>query len=273
MRLRKYARMIINFWGIADMQTKTINEFQGEKFKNAEIHAMEWKLECYKNLIEEMSKKSTVTVLDVGGGAGYFAEELQKRIPNDVDLEIYVLDTHSYDTWNVSSELGRRKIRFVKGDALNMDNIFAEKTFDYIFCNMVFHHLLGDDFKSSERIRETVLAKIKKVLKDDGCVGIVDNYNDGLIVDSISCRIIYGLTSMSNPIIIRICRRFGSYSAGVGVCMLSRKMWRHIIEKCGMQIVDEIESTPDKLGILKKICLLNKRYSEYNLMVLKKSNN
>jgi ubiquinone/menaquinone biosynthesis C-methylase UbiE len=151
-----------------------------------------------------------------------------------------------------------------------MDNIFEEKTFDYIFCNLVFHHLLGEDFKSSEKIRETVLTKIGKVLKDDGHVGIIEIFNDGFIVDSISCRILYNLTSMTNPVMVKIFRILGSYSAGVGVCMLSKKMWKRLIGKCNLKIVQEIDSPPAKLNIIKKIGLLNKRYSEHNLMVLEK---
>jgi 2-polyprenyl-3-methyl-5-hydroxy-6-metoxy-1,4-benzoquinol methylase len=94
--------------------TKTINEVQGEKYKGAEQRAIEKYLERYKNLIEEMSKKKAVKILDVGGGAGYFARELQKKIPNDTDLEIYVLDTHSYDTWNVEPKWGGQN-SFCKG--------------------------------------------------------------------------------------------------------------------------------------------------------------
>jgi hypothetical protein len=109
-----------------------------------------------------------------------------------------------------------------------------------------------------------------KVLKDDGHIGIIDNFNDGLIIDSISCRIIYEMTTATNPIVVKICKKFGSLSAGVGVCMLSKKMWQKLIAMSNLKIDSEFITQPDKFSVLKKICLMNKRYSTFNLMVLSK---
>jgi ubiquinone/menaquinone biosynthesis C-methylase UbiE len=246
--------------------TKKINSAQEEWYKNGELELIETYLELYKDVINEMSKRKSVTILDVGGGAGYFVKEIESRIPKDVKLEIYLLDTNVYDTWNDENE----RIHYIEGDAVNIDKLFGAKTFDYVFCNMIFHHLLGNSFKSSREIREKVLSSIYTVLKDDGHIGIIDNYNDGYIIDGISCRIIYGMTTVTNPVIVKLCKIMGSNSAGVGVCMMSRKMWNRLIESCNFKIVRENIAPPDKFRLLKKICLLNKRYSEFNLMVLEK---
>lgn len=247
-------------------QTKKINAAQEEWYKNGELQLIGKYLDCYKNVISEMSKKKKVTILDVGGGAGYFSKQLETILSENIELEIYLLDTHKYVTWDDKVS----KIHFIQGDALQINKIFSEKMFDYIFCNMIFHHLLGDSFKESSQIREKCLKNIVSVLKDDGKIGIIDNYNNGLLIDSISCRIIYALTNIRNPMIVRLCKRFGSNSAGVGVCMQSRKMWQKLIKKSGLEIIEEIDSIPDKLGLVKKLCLLNKSYSEFNLMVLDK---
>lgn len=247
--------------------TKKINADQEKWYRNGELQLIRKYLDCYKNILSEISKKKKVTILDVGGGAGYFSKQLETILPKYIELDIYLLDTNKYDTWNDK----KSKIHFIQGDALSISEIFSNKMFDYVFCNMLFHHLLGESFKESSKIREKCLKNIVGVLKDDGKIGIIDNYNNGLFIDSISCRIIYAMTNIRNPMIVKICKRFGSNSAGVGVCMQSRRMWQNLIKKSGLRIVEEVESVPDKLGLIKKVCLINKSYSEFNLMIMSKA--
>lgn len=105
-------------------------------------------------------------------------------------------------------------------------------------------------------------------LYSNGMIGIIDNLNDGFLWDQASCRILYFLTTTQNPLAVKLCKKMGSNSAGVGVCMLSRKMWHRLVNSAGMEIVDSIDSEPDELGVLKRVCLVNKSYREFNLMVL-----
>lgn len=182
------------------------------------------------------------------------------------NMNIYVLDTHRYDTWNDEDD----RIHFIEGDALDIDSIFTGIKFDYVLCNMFFHHLLGNSYKQSGEFRKLLMDKIKNTLKADGKVAIIDNWNDGFMWDEVSCRMIYFLTSIKNPNIIKICKKMESNAAGVGVCMLSKKMWYRLVESVGMNIIDTVESGPQKLGLLKKICLFNKSYRMYNLMILQR---
>lgn len=115
------------------------------------------------------------------------------------------------------------------------------------------------------------MEKMKNILKPDGTIGIIDNLNDGFLWDQASCRILYFLTTTKNPLVVKLCKKMGSNSAGVGVCMLSRKMWHRLVNSAGMEIVDSIDSEPDELGVLKRVCLINKSYREFNLMVLQRS--
>lgn len=140
--------------------------------------------------------------------------------------------------------------------------------FDYIFCNMFFHHLIGDNFKHSAMLRKMCIDKMKKVLKPDGKIGIIDNINDGILWNQASCRILYFFTTTKNSLIVQVCKKLGSNSAGVGVCMLSRKMWHKLVEDAGMNIIKSIDSAPEQLGVFKRVCLLNKSYREFNLMIL-----
>lgn len=112
--------------------------------------------------------------------------------------------------------------------------------------------------------------KISNVLKPDGKVGIIDNFNDGFLWDQASSRILYFLTTTKNPFIVKVCKKMDSKSAGVGVCMISRKMWHRLAESAGMCIVDSLVTEPSKMEIVKKICMLNKAYRQNNLMVMQK---
>ncbi|MCM1173569.1 MAG: class I SAM-dependent methyltransferase [Blautia sp.] len=252
-----------------EISTKTINEAQERWYKNGELSLVDKYIGMYSEIIEEIRERETVTILDIGGGAGYFVKELLRHVTSKNSkmrkIDIYLVDTHRYDTWDDDD----RRIHFLEGNALDIDLICGGGgKFDYIFCNMFFHHLLGDSFKQSAMFRENCISKMKKVLKPDGKIGIIDNLNDGFLWDQASCRILYFFTTTKNPLVVRICKRMGSNSAGVGVCMLSRKMWRKLVNGAGMRIIDSVDSEPDKLGILKKVCLCNKSYREFNLMIL-----
>jgi ubiquinone/menaquinone biosynthesis C-methylase UbiE len=246
--------------------TKKINNKQEHAYESGEYENIEMYIERYKDLIKDMSQKDKVTVLDVGGGAGYFIKELAARLPADTDVNIYILDTNTYATWNNDNP----KIHYIDGDALEIDKIFEKNMFDYVFCNMFFHHLLGKSFKMSKRMRESVLAQIYNVLKDDGHAGIIDNFNDGMFIDGISCRIIYLMTNTKNLFFVKLFNKFGSKSAGVGVCMMSRKMWHNLIDTCNFKIVREYTTNPSPLKWYYRLCLMNKRYCYYNMMELKK---
>lgn len=252
------------------METKKINTAQVEWYKTGECSFIDHYVNLYSGLIEEMQTKEILTILDVGGGAGYFARELLKRLLAGDSrvhiIDIYLIDTHRYDTWDDKD----RRIHFIEEDAQNIDLVCKGIKFDYIFCNMLFHHLLGDSFKQSAILRRVCLGKMKSVLKTDGKIGIIDNLNDGFMWDSVSCRILYFLTTTKKPMIVKICKKMGSNSAGVGVCMLSRKMWYQLVESMGMNIVAFADSEPDRMGFLRHLCLLNKAYREFNLMVLQK---
>lgn len=252
-----------------EVSTKKINAAQEEWYKNGELSLVDTYIGLYSNIIEEMRAKETLTILDIGGGAGYFSRELLRQVTSQGskvrEIHIHLLDTHRYDTWNDNDRL----IHFVEGDALDMDSIYRGGVFDYIFCNMFFHHLLGDSFRQSADLRKMCMDKMKNILKPDGTIGIIDNLNDGFLWDQASCRILYFLTTTKNPLVVKLCKKMGSNSAGVGVCMLSRKMWHRLVNSAGMEIVDSIDSEPDELGVLKRVCLVNKSYREFNLMVLR----
>lgn len=107
-----------------EVSTKKINAAQEEWYKNGELSLVDTYIGLYSSIIEEMRAKETLTILDIGGGAGYFSRELLRQVTSQGskvrEIHIHLLDTHRYDTWNDNDRL----IHFVEGDALDMDSIY-----------------------------------------------------------------------------------------------------------------------------------------------------
>lgn len=221
----------------------------------------------YNKYIEEMKTKAELKILDVGGGGGAFARFIKEQAfwggNESVKLKIIVIDTTEYDAWTIKDN----NIEYILCDAMEIGEVFEKESFDYIFCNMFVHHLIGNSYKESENIRIKVLKAVRKVLKRDGKLLIADNLNDGFIFDSISCRMIYTLTTCANPVLQSCLKKMGVRSAGSGVCMMSEKMWGKLLENTGFKIVYKVLSEPDNnWSLIKRMVLLNKSYRQQCLL-------
>lgn len=106
-----------------EILTKKINNEQENWYKDGEKAMVDLYLGRYAGLIDEMRAREGLTILDIGGGAGYFSRELLKKLLAEGSrvrtVNVYLVDTHPYDTWNDGDE----RIHFIEGDALNIDRI------------------------------------------------------------------------------------------------------------------------------------------------------
>lgn len=248
------------------MKTIQINETQKMIYQNEEIIRMEDYFKIYHKILEEMKKKEQLMILDIGGGGGYFARYMKEQIRGGngyTKLKIFVIDTVTYDAWDIEDD----DIEYILCDAVNLSNIFEKESFDYIFCNMFVHHLIGNNYKASANIRKNVFESVEKILKKDGKLLVTDNFNDGFLLNSISCRIVYALTTCTNPVLRPLFFRLGAHSAGSGVCMMSEKMWENLLEDTGFRIIQKQLSKSDKWSWIKKIVLLNKYYRQRCFLV------
>lgn len=247
------------------MQSKQINSHQAKWYSEGEKQLIFQYMEHYGALISEMKSKENLRILDVGGGAGYFISQLSEVLsPNN---SYYVIDTHRYDTWDDANP----KIAYCQCDAAMLSFVFEKESFDYVFCNMLFHHLVTSSYKESALIRENCLKEILHVLKADGKLCIVDNFCDGLFHDQLSSRLIFTMTTCKNPILARLFSKLGSNSAGVGVCMLSEKMWMAMLTNAGLNCLALIKEADDGLGLIKKAFLMNRSYRQFNTMICEKT--
>lgn len=252
------------------MDTVKINDDQQLYYYREEQSRINMYLKRYAGTIADMKLKKSLSILDVGGGAGFFAKWIKGQIieggGKTACLKITVMDSSRYETWD-----GEDGINYVLCDAVNADQVFEKESFDYIFCNMFVHHLIGRTFGESEKIRDQVFVALKKILKPEGRIMITDNVNNGFLFNEASSRILFALTSCQNPIIKKVLFRFGAHSAGSGVCMMSLKMWNRLFMSAKLEIVEQKLTRPDKWNIVKKIFLMSKEYCEGVLFIVRKA--
>lgn len=245
---------------------KIINSHQKELYETYEEGSAKIYLDNYSYVLEKIKTKDEVKILDIGGASGHYAVELYNYLAGR-KRKITVLDSAKYDTWEKYST----EIEFIEESADNIEKLFSENTFDIVFANRVFHHFVRGTWKETMKgIRETT-REIYKVLNKDGWFCITDHFYNGMAYDKSSSRIIYGLTSCSLPVIVKVCKRLGAESAGVGVCFLSQKTWINYLEDAGFKIEKMNENKKElKLKLYKKLLLCSKKITLDNIIICKK---
>lgn len=93
----------------------------------------------------EASGKSSVSILDVGAGAGELLSELRKWT---ADRDAFLVGAEINAA--AATEIRDANIDAVRCDALRLP--FADDSFDYVFCSLFLHHL-GDE-SAVELLRE-----------------------------------------------------------------------------------------------------------------------
>jgi ubiquinone/menaquinone biosynthesis C-methylase UbiE len=245
---------------------KTINSRQKELYETYEEGSAKIYLDNYSSVLEKIKTKDEIKILDIGGASGHYAMELYNYLA-EKKRKITVLDSAKYETWERYS----KEIEFIEESVDNIENLFSENTFDIVFANRVFHHLVRGTWKETiDGIKKTT-REIYQIVNNDGWLCITDHFYNGMMYDKSSSRIIYGLTSCPLSAVVKMCKKLGAESAGVGVCFLSRKTWITYLEDAGFKIEKINENKKElKLKLYKKILLCSKKITLDNIIICKK---
>ena len=238
---------------------KRINKHQQQYYENIDRGYSLMLLKKFQYVLQKMKSREHIKILDIGGGSGYFSalvcEYLSKQ---DVKCEIFVVDTMQYGTWAEFSG----KITFIEESAENLDMIFDEGTFDIVFAKYVFHHFVKDSWKKSIKCMLSIIMQIKRIMKIDSYLCIVDQFYNGLLGDTSASKTIYTFTTCKISVFSKIFKKMGAQSAGVGVCFLSKKMWYNFFGVAGFSVEKLEEPLPRKLKWYKHIGLLLKTWND-----------
>lgn len=233
---------------------REINDHQKMLYEKYDFDDSKKAFECYEPFLSLFKGKEDLKILDIGGASGHFSMLLKDYFGSTA--KIYVMDITEYDTWK-EEEFGSQ-ICFVRDTVENLGSgVFQEKSFDIIFANRVFHHLVDETWNKTLRGMENVLRTIHGLLREQGTLCILDHFYNGYFFDASTSWMIYHLTSIRNPVLSRFIKHLGAQSTGVGVCFLSEKMWIKLLKACGFTTRIH-RSKYFALKPIKRIALLNK---------------
>jgi len=186
-------------------------------------------------------------IIDVGGGAGFFAESLQER----VGVETVVLDS---DPKSVSI-CKQRGVEAVLGDALNPE--FNES--DVVVClNLILHHLVG----RSEQDTAEMQSRALMVWKSSARVIFVSEYvYESFLINSFSGKLIYLITKNSflsfvGRLISRIVPSLRANTFGVGVRFRSKAEWLKMFGDRGFEVVGMVRGPEDQVSLARRLLLI-----------------
>ncbi len=205
-----------------------LSEKQSAAF-DTEFHSQE-ELDSKFLLLEEFVKDGRFNVLDLGGGNGFFADRLLERFPKSA---VTILDTSS-DLLARNRPSNRKEL--IHGSIEYMTDLLAGRTFDCITVNWVFHHLVGNSYRTCRENCLDTLLKCNELLKPNGLVLVAENMFDGYLRTNLPSHLIYAITSTTWPWFVRLGRRFFN-TAGVGVCFQSQRAWRHMFAQAEFDVI------------------------------------
>jgi SAM-dependent methyltransferase len=252
-----------------------INDYQKSAYESPEKDMAMRIIARYSDVLEPLKRKGKIKILDIGGGRGFCSLVLREYFAEN-GCEIVVVDNTRYDTWD---EFGGGTIKFIEDSAGNLGEMFSENTFDLIFANYVFHHMIvtgpGGGWRGTVLNITDTVKQVSKVLKNDGVFCVTEHWCDGLLFDKAASAVIYTLTSCKIPLLARIFRRIEAKSAGVGVCFLSKKMWMNIVDSCGFEVDKVFEGYRSPWSFLKRmvfglLLLMRRRRVDVSIVCKKK---
>lgn len=177
-------------------------------------------------------KNDTLRILDIGGGNGQFLDTVLNHLPNSMGALVDI----SPVLIRANRPHARKSI--IYGDLYKIKELLEGQRFDIVFVNWVLHHLVGQSYPESVRRVVCLLQSVGAFLTENGLVVVAENLYNGWFRSNIPSKLIFAITSISNPFVVAATRRFAN-TAGVGVCFQSEKAWVKIFLECGFEEVIE----------------------------------
>lgn len=176
-------------------------------------------------------------VVDVGGGCGFMAKQLQDVI--GVATRVIDMDPKSV---SACAEIG---VDAREGDALAPDLAGDEGSACF---NLILHHLVGRNEDETRALQVSAL----KAWRGVGAV-FVNEYIYESFVPRVSGRLIYEITSSQILSSIgyqigRVIKSLRANTFGVGVRFRSHDEWRDLFAEAGYIVVGTVIGTPEPVS-------------------------
>ena len=191
-------------------------------------------------------------IVDVGGGVGYFAQNLNGKLGSLVR----VIDSDAYSIEQVK-RLENKNIEGIIGDALNPEI----KGDESIICfNLILHHLIGSNEAETRMLQKQALLAWRNTQVQI----FINEYIYESFLGNLSGRLIYEITSNRflstvGAFIGNIIPSLKANTFGVGVRFRASKEWIKLFEECGFKVVSisygkvEYTSIPLRFLLIKQV--------------------
>ena len=211
---------------------RKISNIQQNIYAEYEKEATIGYFEIYKTFINTFENKN-LEIVDIGGGSGYFANEVKTFYESkNNNVSMTVIDYCKYDEWEKYGN-----INFINLPVFEALEKIENECLDIIFINAVLHHLVYSTYKKTRNAQKQLMGLAYTKLKKNGYVCIRECYVENPVIKELSIPLVYWLTSSKNPLILRMSKKLGSNSAGVGVCFLSIKKLVRLFGQTGFEIM------------------------------------
>lgn len=236
---------------------KTLNESQVAAFYHDRFVSDQ--VEHFKRIalpVTDMSK----TVVDIGGGCGYFADALQ----SEFGLHARVLD---------ADPTGVSKARHAGVDAVLCDALSPVKNHDEgVVCfNLILHHLVGKTEIETLTLQKSAMA----TWRSEEVKIFVNEYIYESFFGDLSGWLIYQITKSTflSAVGRAVSRVFPSLRAntfGVGVRFRSNQEWKRIFEECGFAVQREARGISEQVSLPRRLLAIKQMRRDSFLLSTKR---
>ena len=205
--------------------------------------------QAFEALVMPLLPDNPGTVVDIGGGCGYFARDLTAL----TGLKVRVIDS---DPGSVAAcrKHGLTTLEARLGNALQPENLGDESV---VCFNLMLHHLVGKSETETRDLQKSAIIPWRL----DGILVFVIEYVYESYMGNVSARLIYEITrntilSQVGKFISRFLPSLRANTFGVGVRFRSHKDWILLFEEAGFELVSSTFGKPDRTSLPRRALLI-----------------
>jgi SAM-dependent methyltransferase len=207
----------------------------------------------FKSLLG-FNSHSVFSMLDVGGGTGFFANAIKTEFPH---AEITILDLDEQSVMK-GTKLG---LNAIHGSIIDPPAAIRSRKFDVISLNLMLHHIIGDDDWSTLALQRCALTRVCELLANQGHIFLHEICYEGRLFRDSSARLIYQVTASrclgkALKLVGKAMPALSANTAGVGVRFRSMHGWSVLANSLKLKVVSVCQSEPEGHSWLRRTLLL-----------------
>lgn len=200
----------------------------------------------------ELEARNIDLVIDVGGGIGAFAAQLNALSA----LPVVVLDSDPASV-RICNNKHLEGVRAVLGDALEPPTFEGRKCVTF---NLILHHLIGRNERETRHLQTRAL----QVWKGKAHRLFVNEYIYNSYLRHASGRLIFEITSSRllsfvASIVAKFAPSLKANTFGVGVRFRATDEWRRLFDESGFVVLDMVPGPEEQVSLPRRILLIRQK--------------